>query len=83
MTVYAIGVFGMADYFTKSKKLRDVEGRKDSRKKFDDIFLLAECVTENCFFKAPIYDISSSGVFIATSRHFSMKSSGYLLRGSG
>lgn len=72
MIISAIGVFGMAKDFIKNKQLRDVEGRKDARKKFDDIFLLAECVTENCFFKAPIYDISSSGVFIATSRHFSI-----------
>jgi hypothetical protein len=48
MIVSAIGVFGMAKDFIKNKQLRDVEGRKDARKKFDDIFLLAECVTENC-----------------------------------
>ncbi len=62
----------MARLFKKNNQLRDVEGRKDARKKFNDIFVLAECITENCFFKAPVYDISSSGVFIRTSRNFSI-----------
>ena len=63
---------GMANYIMKNRQLRDVEGRKDSRKKFNDILPLAECITENSVFKAPIYDLSSSGVFIRTSRQFSI-----------
>ena len=62
----------MASYFLKNRQLRDVEGRKDSRKKFNDILPLAECITENDIFKAPIYDLSSSGAFIRTSRQFSI-----------
>jgi Tfp pilus assembly protein PilZ len=62
----------MANYIIKNKQLRDLEGRKDVRKKFNDFLTLAECITKNSVFKAPIYDISSSGVFIATSKHFSI-----------
>ena len=63
---------GMVNYIIKNRQLRDVEGRKDSRKKFNDILPLAECITENGVFKAPIYDLSSSGAFIRTSRQFSI-----------
>jgi Tfp pilus assembly protein PilZ len=63
---------GMDNYTIKNMQLRDVEDRKDSRKKFNDILPLAECKTENSAFKAPIYDLSSSGVFIRTSRQFSI-----------
>ena len=63
---------GMDNYTIKNMQLRDVEDRKDSRKKFNDILPLAECKTENSVFKAPIYDLSSSGVFIRTSRQFSI-----------
>ena len=62
----------MRDSIIKNGQLRDVEGRRDARKKFNDIAMLAECTTENCVFKAPVYDISSSGVFIATRRDFSI-----------
>jgi len=62
----------MANYIIKNRQLRDLESRKDARKKFNDFLTLAECITENSVFKAPIYDMSSSGVFIGTSRHFSI-----------
>ena len=56
----------------KNRRLRDVEVRKDARKRFNDILPLAECLTEDSVFIARIDDISSSGVFIRTSRDFSI-----------
>jgi hypothetical protein len=47
--------------------MKVVDERKDARKKLGDAQpVVAVCKTRDYDFKAPVYDVSSSGVFILT-----------------
>jgi Tfp pilus assembly protein PilZ len=52
--------------------LDPLDGRSCSRKRFHEILPTAACKTEDSAFIAPICDISSDGLFIKTSRQFSV-----------
>ena len=59
----------MAENSLKNNYLKDLEERKDARKRFiGNKPILAECRTMDSTFKAAIQDVSSAGVFLKTSR---------------
>ena len=59
----------MENYTSRSARWENFEGRRDSRKKLDEIQpVVAVCQTKDSDFEAFIQDVSSSGVFIKTSR---------------
>jgi hypothetical protein len=66
------GLFGMANFFPKNKNLSHMNGRNCGRKRFYEILPTATCETRDSAFIAPICDISSDGVFIKTTRQFSI-----------
>ena len=57
-------------YFIPNGQTRNLERRKDARKKVDETQLMvANCRTMDCDFQASIENISSGGIFINTSQH--------------
>jgi hypothetical protein len=59
----------MENYNLQSAQVQNFEGRRDARKRFDEFQqVVAVCRTLDSDFEAPIEDVSSSGVFIKTSR---------------
>jgi hypothetical protein len=63
------GAFEMGNYTLQNARANNFEGRKNARKRFDEIQpIVAECRTMDSDFEAFIQDVSSSGVFIKTSR---------------
>ena len=59
--------FNSYDYFIPKRRARDLERRKDARKKITATRLMvANCQTMNCDFQAPIENVSSGGIFINT-----------------
>ena len=62
--------FDRYSYFIPSRQTRNLERRKDARKKVDDTQLMvASCRTVDCDFQAPIENVSSGGIFINTRQH--------------
>jgi Tfp pilus assembly protein PilZ len=60
----------MYSHFIPNRRSRDLERRKDARKKVEASHLLvAKCRTMDCAFQAPIENISSGGIFINTRQH--------------
>jgi Tfp pilus assembly protein PilZ len=58
------------DYLIPKRQTRDLERRKDARKKVDETQLMvANCRTIDCNFQAPIENVSSGGIFINTRQH--------------
>jgi hypothetical protein len=58
------------DYLTPKRQTRDLERRKDARKKVDETRLMvANCRTMDGNFQAPIENVSSGGIFINTRQH--------------
>ncbi len=66
------GFFGMAKFYRRNKHFSHMNGRSYGRKRFYKILPTATCKTRDSAFIAPICDISSSGVFIKTTRQFSV-----------
>ena len=63
------GAFVMENYTSQNGQLNGFEGRRDARKRLDEIQpIVAECRTMDSDFEAFIQDVSSGGVFIKTSR---------------
>ena len=61
--------FGMAENIQKNNFLKDLEERKDARKRFRGMKpIVAECQTIDSTFKATVQDVSSAGFFLKTSR---------------
>jgi Tfp pilus assembly protein PilZ len=59
----------MHNYTSPSEPAPNVEARRDARKRFNEIQpIVAACQTMDSDFEAYITDVSSSGVFIRTSR---------------
>ena len=59
----------MENYNSQNERVVNLEGRRDARKRFDEIQpVVAACQTMDSDFEAFIQDVSSSGVFIKTSR---------------
>jgi hypothetical protein len=59
----------MENYASQSAQVKNFEGRRDARKRFHELQpIVAVCRTMDSDFEAPIEDVSSSGVFIKTSR---------------
>ena len=59
----------MENYTSQNGQLNGFEGRRDARKRLDEIQpIVAECQTMDSDFEAFIQDVSSSGVFIKTNR---------------
>jgi hypothetical protein len=59
----------MENYTSQSTQAQNFEGRRDVRKRFNEIQpIIAACRTMDSDFEAFIQDVSSSGVFIKTSR---------------
>ena len=57
----------MFNHTFQNEHMKVAEERKDVRKKMGEIQpIVAACKTRDCEFKAPIDDVSSSGVFIKT-----------------
>lgn len=63
-------VYKMRNYFIRDRRIKSIEERSYGRKKFTQILPTAHCKTREGVFKAPVYDISSGGAFIKTSRRF-------------
>jgi Tfp pilus assembly protein PilZ len=62
--------FNRYDYFIPNGQTKNLERRKDARKKVDGTQLMvANCRTMNCDFQAPIENISSGGIFLNTRQH--------------
>lgn len=60
----------MYSHFIADRQTKNLERRKDTRKKVDGTQLMvADCRTIDCNFQAPIENISSGGIFINTSQH--------------
>jgi hypothetical protein len=58
------------DYLIPKRQTRDLERRKDARKKVDEARLMvASCRTMDGNFQAPIENVSSGGIFINTRQH--------------
>ena len=56
--------------FIPNGQTRNLERRKDARKKVDETQLMvANCRTMDCDFQASIENISSGGIFINTNQH--------------
>ena len=66
------GFFGMAKSHSRNRHLSNTGGRNCGRKRFHEILPTATCKTRDSAFIAPICDISSDGVFIKTTRQFSI-----------
>jgi Tfp pilus assembly protein PilZ len=62
----------MAKFNSKNRQFSHMDGRSYGRKRFYEILPTAACKTKDCAFIAPICDISSNGVFIKTTRQFSV-----------
>jgi Tfp pilus assembly protein PilZ len=62
----------MAKSYRINWHLNHIDGRSCGRKRFHEILPTAACKTSDSAFIAPICDISSDGVFIKTSRQFSI-----------
>jgi Tfp pilus assembly protein PilZ len=62
----------MAKSYRRNRHFNHLDGRSCSRKRFNEILPTAACKTKDSAFIAPICDISSDGVFIKTSRQFSV-----------
>ena len=62
----------MRNYFIRNRRIKNLEERNYGRKKFTQILPTAHCKTRHGVFKASVYDISSGGVFIKTSRRLSI-----------
>lgn len=61
--------FVMENYSIKEEIIKNLEERLDSRKKFNATQpVIADCRTHDANFEAFIQDVSSSGVFLKTSR---------------
>jgi len=59
----------MENYTSQSERVQSFDARRDTRKRFNEIQpVVAVCRTLDSDFEAPIQDLSSSGVFIKTSR---------------
>jgi hypothetical protein len=59
-------------YKIKNEQMKVVDERKDTRKKLGEVQpIVAECKSKDYDFKASVYDVSSSGVFILTRRPLS------------
>jgi hypothetical protein len=59
----------MQNYSVQNERVQSFDGRRDARKRFDEFQqVVAVCRTLDSDFEAPIQDVSSSGVFIKTSR---------------
>ena len=59
----------MENYTSQRERVQSFDGRQDTRKRFDEIQpVVAVCRTMDSNFEAPIEDLSSSGVFIKTTR---------------
>ena len=59
----------MGNYTSQSERMQSFDGRQDTRKRFNEVEpVVAVCRTLDSDFEAPIEDVSSSGVFIKTSR---------------
>jgi len=62
--------FDMYSYFIPKAQTRNLERRKDARKKVDETQLMvANCKTMHCDFQAPVENVSSGGIFINTRQH--------------
>ena len=62
--------FDRYDYFIPRRQPRNLERRKDARKRVDGTQLMvANCKTMDFDFQAPIENISSGGIFINTRQH--------------
>jgi hypothetical protein len=60
----------MENFTSPSARVKNFEGRRDTRKSFNEFQpIVAFCRTVDSDFEAFIQDVSSSGVFIKTSRH--------------
>jgi len=57
---------------SKNRNFNQMDGRNCGRKRFNEIQPTAACKTRDSAFIAPICDISSDGVFIKTTRQFSV-----------
>jgi Tfp pilus assembly protein PilZ len=62
----------MAESYRRKWHFNHLDGRSCGRKRFYEILPTAACKTRDCAFIAPICDISSNGVFIKTTRQFSV-----------
>jgi Tfp pilus assembly protein PilZ len=62
----------MAKFYRRNKHFSHMNGRSCGRKRFYEILPTATCKTRDSAFIAPICDISSNGVFIKTTRQFSV-----------
>jgi hypothetical protein len=66
------GLFGMAKSDLRDCHFNRMDGRNCARKRFNEMLPTAACKTIDSAFTAPICDISSDGVFIKTTRQFSV-----------
>ena len=66
------GLIGMVKFDRRSKHFSRMDSRICVRKRFYKILPTATCKTRDSAFIAPICDISSDGVFIKTTRQFSV-----------
>ena len=62
----------MAKFYLRNKQFSHMGGRNCGRKRFYETLPTATCKTRDSAFIAPICDISSNGVFIKTTRKFSV-----------
>ena len=62
----------MIESYRRNWYFKHMDGRSCGRKRFNEILPTAACKTRDSAFIAPICDISSDGVFIKTSRKFSV-----------
>jgi Tfp pilus assembly protein PilZ len=62
----------MAKSYSRNRHFSHMAGRNCGRKRFNEILPTAACKTRDSAFIAPICDISSNGVFIKTSRRFTV-----------
>ena len=62
----------MAKSDPRNRNLSNMGGRNCGRRRFHEILPTATCKTRDSAFVAPICDISSNGVFIKTTRKFSV-----------
>ena len=70
--VCSTGILSMAKSHPRKRHLSNKGGRNCGRRRFYEILPTATCKTRDSAFVAPICDISSNGVFIKTTRQFSI-----------
>jgi hypothetical protein len=59
----------MENYTSQTELVQSFDGRRDTRKRLNEFQpVVAVCRTLDSHFEAPIEDVSSSGVFIKTSK---------------